>query len=139
MEINKTFKDMKNTTKLFLAVALAVTPQLAAAQKKSDPMGLVTYALPSTTITLDVEAVQENFHAGPYAKFAEKYLGITPRYPAFVGRRDADRCVGGASPRSAGRRGRPARPHRQQNRGCCLTTVYLSGKLIIRYCQCFFR
>lgn len=70
---------MKNTTKLFLAVALAVTPQLATAQKKSDPMGLVTYALPSTTITLDVEAVQENFHAGPYAKFAEKYLGIKAR------------------------------------------------------------
>lgn len=70
---------MKNTTKLFLAIALAVAPQLAMAQKKSDPQGLVTYSLPSTTITLDVEAVQEKFHVGPYARFAEKYLGIKAR------------------------------------------------------------
>lgn len=72
-------KDMKNTAKFILALALAVMPQMAMAQKKSDPQGLVTYSLPSTTITLDVEAVQEKFHAGPYAKFAEKYLGIKAR------------------------------------------------------------
>ena len=71
--------DMKNTAKFILALALAVMPQMAMAQKKSDPQGLVTYSLPSTTITLDVEAVQEKFHAGPYAKFAEKYLGIKAR------------------------------------------------------------
>ena len=70
---------MKNTTKLILALALAVAPQFALAQKKSDPQGLVTYSLPTTTITLDVEAVQEKFHAGPYAKYAEKYLGIKAR------------------------------------------------------------
>ncbi len=51
----------------------------ASAQKNEDPEGYVTYALPSTTISLDVEAVQETFYAGPYAKFAEKYLGIKPR------------------------------------------------------------
>ena len=28
---------------------------------------------------LDVEAVQENFYAGPYARYAEKYLGIKVR------------------------------------------------------------
>ena len=28
---------------------------------------------------LDVEAVQETFYAGPYAKYAEKYLGIKAR------------------------------------------------------------
>lgn len=72
-------KDMKNTAKFILALALAVMPQMAMAQKKSDPQGLVTYSLPSTTITLDVEAVQEKFHAGPYAKYAEKYLGIKAR------------------------------------------------------------
>ena len=78
MEINIDI-DMKTTTKLFLALALAVAPQLAFAQKNSDPQGFVTYALPSTTITLDVEAVQEVFHAGPYARYAEKYLGIKAR------------------------------------------------------------
>lgn len=70
---------MKNTTKLILALALAVAPQFAMAQKQSDPQGLVTYSLPSTVISLDVEAVQEKFHAGPYAKYAEKYLGIKAR------------------------------------------------------------
>lgn len=70
---------MKNTVKFVLALAIAVLPQFASAQKSTDPMGLVTYSLPSTTITLDVEAVQEKFHAGPYAKYAEKYLGIKAR------------------------------------------------------------
>lgn len=70
---------MKKTTKLFLALVLAAAPQFAFAQKNSDPQGFVTYSLPSTTITLDVEAVQEVFHAGPYAKYAEKYLGIKAR------------------------------------------------------------
>ncbi len=51
----------------------------ASAQKTADPQGYLTYALPSTTISLDVEVVQETFHAGPYAKYAEKYLGIKPR------------------------------------------------------------
>jgi hypothetical protein len=44
-----------------------------------DPMGTVSYALPQTTITLEVEAVRENFYAGPYAKFAQKYLGVDAR------------------------------------------------------------
>ncbi len=67
--------NMKNLITLltFLALPLMVSAQ------NSDPEGYVTYALPSTTIVLEVEAVQETFHAGPYAKFAEKYLGIKPR------------------------------------------------------------
>ena len=52
----------------------------ASAQKKgADPQSYLTYSLPMTTVTLDVEAVQEKFYAGPYAKYAEKYLGIKPR------------------------------------------------------------
>ena len=35
--------------------------------------------MPSTTISLDVEAVQEKFYAGPYARYSEKYLGIKAR------------------------------------------------------------
>ena len=44
-----------------------------------DPMGTVSYALPQTTITFEVEAVREHFYAGPYAKFAQKYLGVDAR------------------------------------------------------------
>ncbi len=65
--------------KLTIILALAMTALAASAQTNEDPQGYVTYALPSTTISLDVEAVQEKFYAGPYAKFAEKYLGIKPR------------------------------------------------------------
>lgn len=70
---------MNNTFKLIVALVVMVLPLTASAQKKSDPEGFLTYSLPSTTILLDVEAVQERFHAGPYAKYAEKYLGIKPR------------------------------------------------------------
>ena len=70
---------MKNIAKSLTLLLLAALPQLVSAQKNSDPEGFVTYSLPSTTITLDVEAVQEKFYAGPYARFAEKYLGIKAR------------------------------------------------------------
>jgi hypothetical protein len=39
----------------------------------------VSYSLPQTTVTVEVEAVQESFFAGPYASFAKKYLGIDVR------------------------------------------------------------
>lgn len=70
---------MKRIVRLFLMMSLAVMPLMASAQKTSDPEGYVTYSLPSTTIVLDVEAVQESFYAGPYARYAEKYLGIKVR------------------------------------------------------------
>ena len=70
---------MNNTLKLILAVALLVLPKMAAAQKNADPEGFLTYSLPSTSIVLEVEAVQEKFYVGPYAKYAEKYLGIKAR------------------------------------------------------------
>lgn len=60
-------------------MTVAFAPFIASAQSNADPAGYVTYSLPMTTITLDVEAVQETFYAGPYAKYAEKYLGIKPR------------------------------------------------------------
>lgn len=62
-----------------IVMLAAVLPQLMSAQKGSDPVGFLTYSLPSTTISLDVEAVQEKFYAGPYARYAEKYLGIKAR------------------------------------------------------------
>ena len=65
--------------KNFLTFALVAMPFLASAQKSADSEGYLTYSLPSTVIVLDVEAVHENFYAGPYAKYAEKYLGIKAR------------------------------------------------------------
>lgn len=74
---------MKRTFLYMIAAVAAILVAVPAeAKKKEGPKGeegLVTYCLPSTVITLDVEAVQESFHAGPYARFAEKYLGIKAR------------------------------------------------------------
>ena len=70
--------DMKTVFRLAVAV-LMMLPVAASAQKKADPKGSLTYSLPSTTIMLEVEAVQEKFFAGPYARYAEKYLGIKAR------------------------------------------------------------
>lgn len=58
-------------------VAAFICPAFSFAQKNTDPEGYLTYSLPSTVLVLEVEAVQENFYAGPYAEYAEKYLGIT--------------------------------------------------------------
>ncbi|MCQ2136146.1 MAG: DUF4831 family protein [Bacteroidales bacterium] len=62
---------MKRLT--LLSCILLMTGIIASAQ---DPQGAVSYSLPKTNLCIDVEAVQENFHAGPYAEFAKKYLGI---------------------------------------------------------------
>lgn len=70
---------MKKIFRTILVAAAAFAPVAVSAQANSDPEGYVTYSLPMTTISLDVEAVQETFHAGPYAKYAEKYLGVKPR------------------------------------------------------------
>jgi len=70
---------MKARMILSLALAMTMMSYVASAQTGTDPEGYVTYSLPMTTIMLDVEAVHENFYVGPYAKYAEKYLGIKPR------------------------------------------------------------
>ena len=63
---------MKKILRIMLVSAMALMPFAADAQSNTDPEGYVTYSLPMTTISLDVEAVQETFYAGPYAKYAEK-------------------------------------------------------------------
>ena len=68
---------MKNSFKLLLMTILVARTMTVSAQ--GDPEGFITYSLPSTVISLTVEAIQENFHAGPYARYAEKYLGIKVR------------------------------------------------------------
>ena len=57
--------------KRFLTFAFALLSIEALAQE-----GTVSYALPNTVLTFEVEAVQEVFYAGPYARFASKYLGV---------------------------------------------------------------
>ncbi len=56
-------------------------PVVASARKDetTDPIGTVSYCLPNTSLTFEVEAVKEVFHAGPYAKYAQKYLGVEAR------------------------------------------------------------
>ena len=70
------YLNMKKFTKLLLAFAAVFMPAVLVAQKSADPQGMLTYSLPSTTVSLEVTAVRENFYAGPYAKYAEKYLGV---------------------------------------------------------------
>ena len=36
----------------------------------------VTYSLPFTSFTIEVDAVQEIHHAGPYAQFAKELLNM---------------------------------------------------------------
>jgi hypothetical protein len=67
---------MKMIKRFFIFSALLLTAaasQLSAQDKSSVS---VTYALPQTSLSFEVEAVKESFFAGPYAKYAEKYLGI---------------------------------------------------------------
>jgi len=50
-----------------------------AAAQDSNPLGTVSYALPQTTLSFEVEATREDFFAGPFAKYASKYLGVEAR------------------------------------------------------------
>ncbi len=65
--------NMKKITILFAALAAV------ASLRAQDPEGALVYALPQTVISIEVEAVREDFHAGPYARFAQKYLGVDAR------------------------------------------------------------
>ena len=68
--------EIMKKTLFTLALVLALPLSLSA---QGDPSGITTYALPSTTVTLEVEAVREVFFAGPYAAYAKKYLGMDVR------------------------------------------------------------
>ena len=63
---------------LFAFAALAFSPE-APAQTTANPDGTVIYSLPRTTLALQVTAEKETFLAGPYAKYARKYLGSDAR------------------------------------------------------------
>ena len=63
-----------NMRKLWIALLLPVLCLAARAQE-----GTVSYALPQTTLHFEVEAELESFFAGPYARYASKYLGVEAR------------------------------------------------------------
>ncbi|MDR0295109.1 MAG: DUF4831 family protein [Prevotellaceae bacterium] len=63
---------MKKTSITILSLIVAL-PALA---QQHLPNGVVVYALPKTTLKINAEATREVFTAGPYAKFAPKYLGF---------------------------------------------------------------
>lgn len=62
--------------KKLMILALSLVLPMAAFAEGEDPQGTLTYSLPATTIKLRVEAVNSSFYAGPYAKYAKKFLGI---------------------------------------------------------------
>ena len=71
-------EEMK--TRIFLVSALLAIPAMMQAQTAvSDPQGAMIYSLPMTSVKLEIEASRESFYAGPYAKYAQKYLGIDAR------------------------------------------------------------
>lgn len=63
--------EMMKRTLMAAALLLTVCSGLDAQETK--------YFLPSTTLTLDVEARQEYFYAGPYAAYAAKMLNLDVR------------------------------------------------------------
>lgn len=65
--------------KLIVSAAALLMLLSGAAAQNAYPEGLTVYSLPSTVIGLDVTAVKESFTAGPYAKYAQKYLGQPAR------------------------------------------------------------
>ncbi len=74
---------MKNTLKIVFVLALIFASTNSYSQilnpGEKIPAGAIVYSLPSTTIHLSVEAEFESFVAGPYARFAQKYLGVEAR------------------------------------------------------------
>ncbi len=66
---------------ILACLSLAFLPLGAASQENVavNTAGTLVYSLPQTSLTFEVTTVQENFHAGPYAQFAEKYLGVKVR------------------------------------------------------------
>lgn len=73
---------MKTIKFILLAIGVVFTTAVSAQVLSSNvvlPEGAVVYSLPSTTISVKVTAEHESFVAGPYAMYAQKYLGIQAR------------------------------------------------------------
>lgn len=74
---------MDRIIKVLLTWALIVISGVISAQNQEKPevipQGAIVYSLPSTSLYFTVEAQKESFTPGPYAKFAQKYLGVNAR------------------------------------------------------------
>ncbi len=74
---------MNSILKSISVCALLISAGVAGAQNQGKPevfpQGSIVYSLPSTSLYFTVEAEKESFTAGPYAKFAQKYLGVAAR------------------------------------------------------------
>ncbi len=74
---------MKSTVKLVLVMAFIFAFKSMAGQILNPgdkiPAGAIVYSLPVTSLHFEVEAQYESFVAGPYARFAQKYLGVAAR------------------------------------------------------------
>jgi hypothetical protein len=74
---------MNKFFKIVFAILFSVATVNARAQMLNPgdklPQGALVYSLPSTTFCFIAEAEHESFTAGPYAKYAQKYLGIQVR------------------------------------------------------------
>ncbi len=73
--------NMKNFElhNLTAVLALCVTAASLSSWKASAADDGIAYSLPSTSVRIEVEARQERFYAGPYARYAKKYLGVDAR------------------------------------------------------------
>lgn len=71
------FNNIKKTP--FVLGLLAALFAGVFAARAEEPLGTIVYSLPQTVLRLEVEAEIERFHAGPYARFAMKYLGVEVR------------------------------------------------------------
>lgn len=65
--------------KKFLVIATLATLCCLTSAAQETYSGYVSYSLPRTDLVFEVTARQEVFHAGPFAKYAKKYLGIDAR------------------------------------------------------------
>jgi len=63
---------------LLLGISAAAPAQIIPSVSAS-PSGTVVYSLPVTSINFCVDAVREDFIAGPYAQYAKKYMGSEAR------------------------------------------------------------
>lgn len=67
---------------MIAALMLVISAEMSAQANpavKNIPSGTVVYSLPVTSITFCVDAVREDFIAGPYAQYAKKYMGSEAR------------------------------------------------------------
>lgn len=66
---------MLNKTLYIIAACILCLQAGAFAQSEEVP-GTLSYSLPQTVLRIEVSARIERFHAGPYARYAMKYLGV---------------------------------------------------------------